>query len=75
MKKIFTLWILMMLLPVTALAQTTANDINYIYYTWDDTNHALTRHSGTATATDVTESNTSWGEMMVKNIGMWLMVI
>ena len=62
MKKIFTLWILMMLLPVTALAQTTANDINYIYYTWDDTNHALTRHSGTATATDVTESNTSWGE-------------
>lgn len=29
MKKIFTLWILMMLLPVTALAQTTANDINY----------------------------------------------
>lgn len=31
MKKIFTLWILMMLLPVTALAQTTANDINYYY--------------------------------------------
>ena len=51
-----------MLLPVTALAQTTANDINYIYYTWDDTNHALTRHSGTATATDVTERDTSWGE-------------
>ena len=43
-------------------AQTTANDINYNYYTWDDTNHALTRHSGTATATDVTESDTSWGE-------------
>ena len=62
MKKIFTLFILMLLLPVTALAQTTANDINYIYYTWDDTNHALTRHSGTATATDVTESDTSWGE-------------
>ena len=62
MKKIFTLFIWLLLLPVTALAQTTANDINYIYYTWDDTNHALTRHSGTATATDVTESNTSWGE-------------
>ena len=62
MQKIFTLFIWLLLLPVTALAQTTANDINYIYYTWDDTNHALTRHSGTATATDVTESNTSWGE-------------
>ena len=62
MRKIFTLFILLLLLPVTVGAQTTANDINYNYYTWDDTNHALTRHSGTATATDVTESDTSWGE-------------
>ena len=62
MKKIFTLFIWLLLLPVTALAQTTANDIDYIYYTWDDTNHALMRHSGTATATDVTDSNTSWGK-------------
>ena len=62
MRKIFTLFILLLLLPVTVGAQTTANDINYNYYTWDDTNHALTWHSGTATATDVTESDTSWGE-------------
>ena len=60
--KIFTLLILLLLLPVTALAQET--NVPYIYYTWDDVSQILTQHDdGTAeTATVVTEGVTEWGE-------------
>ena len=59
MKKIFTLLILLLLLPVTALAQKT--NVPYIYYTWDDVSQILTQHDdGTAATAMVVTTQTTW---------------
>ena len=59
-KKIFTLLILLLLLPVTALAQKT--NVPYIYYTWDNDTQTCIPNNGTAqTATVVTTGVTQWG--------------
>ena len=58
MMKIFTLLILLLLLPVTALAQET--NVSYIYYTWDDVSQILTQHDGTAETATVVTDQTTW---------------
>ena len=58
MMKIFTLLILLLLLPVTALAQKT--NVPYIYYTWDDVSQILTQHDGTAETATVVTDQTTW---------------
>ena len=59
MKKIFTLLILLLLLPLAAWAQET--NVPYIYYTWDDVSQILTQHDdGTAETATVVTDQTTW---------------
>ena len=56
--KIFTLLILLLLLPVTALAQET--NVPYIYYTWDNDTQTCIPNNGTAQTAMVVTDQTAW---------------
>ena len=58
--KIFTLLILLLLLPVSAWAEATKESVSYIECSWDGSK--VTSSTKTATATVVTEGVTEWGE-------------
>ena len=62
MKKLFTLFILLCLLPLAAWAQAQTQETKYIYYTWDNDTQTCIPNNGTAqTATVVTTGVTQWG--------------
>ena len=50
------------MLSVTTLAGEAKQNVSYIYYTWNDSDHTLIKHDGqVSTATEVTASDTVWG--------------
>ena len=58
--KIFTLFILLLLLPVSAWAEATKESVSYIECSWNGSE--VTSSTKTATATVVTEGVTEWGK-------------
>ena len=58
MNKLFTLFTLLLLLPVTALAQET--NVSYIYYTWDNDTQTCIPNNGTAQTAMVVTAQTIW---------------